>query len=243
VAAAVAAAAAIGQDYRQLSPEPGEATDIAGWLQRAAGPLQAAEGTLRPYVARDASISRNLIDGIIEAREILGELLGKGAVDAGDRRRVHRCLLHVSRAQALLLNLIEREELPPTERRIALALLYEGQRALSEASALGHRLRVKVFCSAAEDGGIPHYVTVTVINEGEKALGDTRLLAIGPEGVAAMPRAAWAFGEVAPGQAVSATFDLKRQGNRPTDRPHIEAHITYFSYHSKAILSRRCPLN
>lgn len=231
------------QDYRQLIVAKGEADDIGGWLRRAASPLQAAEGRLRPYTPRDRALGRNLIDGIIAAREVLGELLGRDDLGPRDASRIHDCLRQSSRAEVLLLNLIERDQLPPTERRVALALLHESQRALSEASFLAHGLKLKVFCSAGERDGLPEYVTVSLANEGRtKALGATRLLVIGPEGVVAMPRKEWAFPEVELGGAVAASFDLRRPGDEPIAKPELEIHVTYYSYRSKASLMRRCPL-
>ena len=229
-------------DERPLAIQGGAGSDIAACLKQAAGPLQAAEGTLRPYISQDRSLSHNLVDGIIQARGILADLLQKRSLGAGDAPRIHRSLLQTERANVLLLNLIERGELPPTERRVALGLIAEGQRGLGEASFLAHGLKLKASRSAIERKGLPEYVTVSLANGGGKTLGITRLLVIGPEGVVTQARSPWTFSEVPAGGAVSASFELAVQGEALRRQPELEIHLTYFSYQSKATVIRRCRL-
>ncbi len=246
---AVLAVAAVSPPVHALD---GHEATVLGEPQRslrrqiaaAAGPLQAAQRTLQPLITRERSLAANLDDALSAARSIVGEFeAGSEPSTSKAVRRIHRALLQVSRAEVLLLNLIEREELPPTERRIALGMLHDGQRALSDASWLAHKLRLKVHFQGQSSAAVPELVTVTLQNRGSFDLGTTRLLVYGPPGVVSEARGANCFATVPAGGSVQARFRLKTATGAGLAGARLTVHITYFSRRSKAVLTRQCDLN
>ena len=242
---AVAVLPASSADWRELAVLGEPQRSLRDQALSAAGPLQAAQRTLQPLITRERSLAANLDDALSAARGVVSEFQDGPAAPGSDSvRRLHRALLQVSRAEVLLLNLIEREELPPTERRIALGMLYDGQRALSDASWLACKLRLKVHCAGALEGaaGLPESVTVSLLNDGSTDHGTCRLLVYGPPGLVAEAQEDSTFAAVPAGRHVQARFRLEAPPGPNWAGARLTVHVTYFARNSKAVVMRQCEL-